>query len=172
MTQYAGSDWIEKSLKVSDISPLGRNVADFLGELFYGIYHLETRWLERVDWSDTYSMSINIGYKSLATFDNNTLTRLVFLAHHMAMRVDIDAATHGFLRLSFNQRQRTGELYDRHPRLLEAYGKFERSVSVPSFEQAHKSKTAGEPQNDIDACPGCLAVLSDGDRHSSGCPLG
>ncbi len=47
---YAGSDWIKKSLKITKMSPIGEAVADLLGEVYQGIYHLETRSLRKVDW--------------------------------------------------------------------------------------------------------------------------
>jgi len=45
MSQYAGANWIKQSLK-KEMSPLGVNVADLLGDVFAGIYHLDQSALE------------------------------------------------------------------------------------------------------------------------------
>ena len=42
--QYAGADWLQGVLRYKQpnliLSPLGRSVADLLGELYLGIYHV------------------------------------------------------------------------------------------------------------------------------------
>lgn len=76
--KYAGADWVEGALRVK-CSPLGREVADVLGQAFLGIYHV-SREAKRVDWSDTRIIEFRYG-RSLATYDADELTRLVVLCH-------------------------------------------------------------------------------------------
>lgn len=134
---YAGADWLETNIKYMKpgvtISPLGRQVADLLGELFLGLYHLDSKTISRVDWSDTFCVEVSIGWKDWATYDFDNLTRLVFLSHHMAIRVSMDASKHGWMKLMFWQRSRDGSLCKRHPSLDEAVRKFKESVSIPEY---------------------------------------
>jgi hypothetical protein len=120
MMHYAGADWVRRSLKVENMSPLGERVADLLGALFLGIYHLDEKWLNRVDWSDDYVIKINI-YGSLSTIDGDQLTRLVVHAHDAMLRVSIRAATVNYLELMFHQRKvRDGSISDRCPTIEKA----------------------------------------------------
>lgn len=116
-------------------SPLGERVADLLGELFLGIYHLDHNALRRVDWSSNQHIEFSLGWRQLATADYDELTRLVFLAHHMAIRVSIEASTHHYLRLIFHQRVREGEHAYRHLALDDAVRAFKESVSVPEYQE-------------------------------------
>lgn len=138
--KYAGSDWLEKSIKhiapkCGPISPLGRNVADLLGELFAGIYHVDNKSLSKANWDNDSYIIISIGYKDWSTYDSGNLTRLVFLAHHMAIRVDIDPSRYGYVRLLFHQRTRSGNSLERHPTLDEAVENFKKYVSVPEYKE-------------------------------------
>ncbi len=112
---YAGADWLQEQLdalhKINPkkhhemrLSPLGRKAADFLGEWLYGIYHLSQKELFKVDWNNHNHIEISIYCSSLSTYDFNDLTRLVFLAHAMALRVQIEPSTHHHLRLMFHKR--------------------------------------------------------------------
>lgn len=120
--EYAGADWIERQLKHTQpgaqMSDLGKNVADLLGELFLGIYHQDRQAL-KVDWTNPSYIEIVI-YGEMSTFDYDHLTRLVFLAHDYAIRVEIQAAAPRYLRLIFSQRTREGDIYRRHPTIEDA----------------------------------------------------
>lgn len=117
-TGYRGADWIKSALKVKEMSPLGEAVADLLGDMFFGIYHLDEKALRRVDWGNTHHIEFSLGWRSLATVDDNLLTVLVVLAHDRMLRVSIEASTHRYLRLLFHQRTvREGNLYERCPTL-------------------------------------------------------
>ncbi len=113
-----GLDWITSSLKVEP-SPLGGWVADLLDSVFAGIYHLDTAALRRVDWMDGYVIKINLRV-SLATFDMDHLTALVFECHARALRLDMSGAGPGLLRLLFHERVRVGSRSKRHPSLGQA----------------------------------------------------
>jgi hypothetical protein len=135
---YSGSDWLIKQMSYVKpemvISELGLQVADLLGELFYGIYHLDYKALNRVDWANTHYIEVSVGWKSWSSVDFDTLTRLVFLAHHRAMRIDIAPIKYQWMRLLFHQRGRTGsENLEKHPTLDEAVSRFKQDVYLPEF---------------------------------------
>lgn len=137
--QYAGADWLQKALSYEQpnliLSPLGRSVAELLGELFLGIYHMNQRELRLSDWANNDFIVVSIGYQSMATFDDNLLTRLVFLAHHCALRVSLKSEKRRIrsITLTFSQRERTGDLYFRHPTLDDAVADFKKHVSLPEY---------------------------------------
>lgn len=106
------------------MSPLGIKVADLLGYLFYGIYHLDSKALTRVEWDSETNIEINLRCHELATFDGDEMTRLVFLAHQFCLRCSVEAATINVLRLRFHPRERSGGMWKRHPTLSEAVAAF------------------------------------------------
>ena len=115
----SGSEWVKKSIKPSNISPLGISVADLLGEVFDGIYHLERDALQRVDWDEDQYIAIRLSYMNLSTFDLPHLTRLVVLSHDRCLRMSISAVGHNILELIFHQRQRLGRISERMPTIEE-----------------------------------------------------
>jgi hypothetical protein len=134
MSAYSGADWIKKSMMYpKEMSELGKNVADLLGELFYGIYHLGSNQLRKVDWSNKHYIEFILGWKTLSTFDFDELTRLVFLAHHMAIRVEISPHAFNFIMLRFHQRQRNSDFALRHPTLDKAVTTFKTNVTIPEY---------------------------------------
>jgi hypothetical protein len=126
--QYAGSDWLRQAGRITNISPLGEAVADLLGDLFYGIYHLDGA--AGMDWSNNDYIEIRMMSGAWATFDPCDLTRLVFLAHDRCLRVDINPRSHRSLTLLFHQRKREGGVWARHPTLEEAVAEHRRWHSV------------------------------------------
>lgn len=135
-TKHAGADWIQNYLllhKDAAMSELGKNVADLLGELFGGIYHLDPKSLMRTDWSNNHYIEFSLGHKDLSTVDFNELTTLVFLAHHMAIRVNIEGSKKNYLRLLFHQRRRTGNYSKKHPTIDQAVETFKQNVSIPEY---------------------------------------
>ena len=133
-TKWSGADWIKSNLKYVKpemvVSDFGEKVADFLGELFYGIYHLDDKSLWRVDWSNTRYIEMSFYSGGLSTFDFDELTRLVFLAHHYCIRVSVKPCNFNYLRLVFHPRERNADLYHRHPSLDEAVANFKERVSL------------------------------------------
>ena len=111
---YAGAKWIERSLQ-KPTSKLGRDVADLLGDVFKGIYHLPSSALKKVDWEDEYCLQFTY-YGFLSTVDFNKLTALVVLAHDRMIRISICGVGPGYMRLMFHQRnKRTGSMSERYP---------------------------------------------------------
>lgn len=125
VAMYSGADWIEKSLKINNMSDLGRDVADLLGYLLKGIYHDE-KAIRKVDWSNKHYIEYKTygGHGNWASFDFDYLTQLVFLAHHMAIRVEITPVNFTHIRILFHRRSRNGDIYQRHPTLDEAVARF------------------------------------------------
>lgn len=127
---YAGHEWIEAAQKcwrerrgkplpgAAPISDFGRRVADTLGDVFAGIYHLDRGALSRVDWSDADNIQV-ILYGELATWDFTHLTRLVLFAHNRHVRVAVSGASNRHLRVTFSRRDRDGDTYHRHPTIDE-----------------------------------------------------
>lgn len=113
--QYAGAGWVKAALKVDDMSPLGETVADLLGDVFLGVYHLDRKRLAKVDWGN--DCHIEFVYRGhLATVDDSMLTVLVVLAHDRMLRVAVEGKANGYLELTFHQRKnRDGQYHERHP---------------------------------------------------------
>jgi hypothetical protein len=121
--QYAGHEWIEKDLKVQ-CSPLGRDVADLLGFVYRGIYHIE-RNVRKVEWGNDFYIKLNLDDGgSFATWDGNNLTRLVLAAHAMAIRIEIEPCNPRYMRLYFHRRRREGGIAERHPTIEQAIDQF------------------------------------------------
>lgn len=126
--RYAGSDWLRSALKDRPISPLGERVADLLGDLFRGLYHWSG--YRRVDWSSEHHIRVTIGWQSWSTWDFNDLTRLVFLAHHYAIRVQLGPCNFRHFELMFHQRDpEATKTSRRHPTLRQAVTAFEKEMS-------------------------------------------
>ncbi len=114
-TKYAGSDWVKKSLKVANMSPVGEEAADFLGDLFLGIYHLNSSQLRKVEWDNDLYIRIVIS-ANLATFDGDLLTRLVVLSHDRMLRVEVNPCNFRYMELLIHKRKsREGDTYHRMP---------------------------------------------------------
>ena len=115
--KYAGADWVKNSLKIDNMSPLGVEAADFLGDLYLGIYHMDTRSLRKVRWDDPYYMLVQLpACSSLATFDGNMLTRIVVLSHDRMLRVDITSVNFNYMsRLIHKREVRVGNTSERMP---------------------------------------------------------
>lgn len=117
MANYAGADHLEAcGTKLSDF---GREVADLLGDLYRGIYHINGSALthKRTNWAHESRIEIVL-HGSMATFDGAELTRLVVLCHDRCIRCELCAASNGYLRLFFSKRKgREGNIYERHPTL-------------------------------------------------------
>ncbi len=127
MSQYQGAEWIKRSLKKT-MSPLGIQVADLLGDVFLGIYHLDYKALERVNWDNDDYIIFVLSYHSLSTVDSNELTKLVVFCHDRALRMDIKSVAPKRLELLFHQRVREGDFYHVCPTIEEHINKIRESL--------------------------------------------
>ncbi len=73
-----------------ELSPLGTKVADILGIVYHGLYHLPSKHLAKVEWDNDHFIQLNV-QGTLATVDSNHLTWLVVFAHAASIRLDISA---------------------------------------------------------------------------------
>lgn len=137
---WAGSDWLVQSYGKKfggPISDLGRRVADLLGEIAFGLYHIDERSLSRVDWRNERFISIVLADQSWATYDFDALTRLVVLCHDRCIRIEIIPASKGKMRLLFHGRSRTGGMSERHPTMEQAVAACRAAHGEPEAEGAH-----------------------------------
>lgn len=107
---YAGADWIESNIKhggkwIGPMSEFGREVADLLGDLFLGIYHVNPAYLIKVDWSGSAFIELAVD-QTFATFDYSNLTRFVFLCHDYGIRGQISPRSNRTMMFMFHPRER------------------------------------------------------------------
>lgn len=142
--KHSGAEWIKANFKVEKMSPLGEAVANLLGEWWGGIYHLETKDLGAVDWTNDHHIEFILKYRSLATFDSDQLTRLAFLCHDYAIRASVTAKWKSQLSLMFHQRIREGGISMRHPTLesaLEMYRRYHQPLEIEMEKIGHDDRT-------------------------------
>lgn len=125
MAKFAGADWLQENLKYTrpqcKPSPLGSEVADILGQVYCGIYHISREVKHpRCEWDNPYVVVVVIG-SDLSTFDFDRLTKLVILCHDRAIRLCISGKANGYLELMFHQRERQPD---------------DRSIHHPTIEDA------------------------------------
>ena len=123
---FQGSGWVKAALKPKEMSELGEKVADLLGDLFAGIYHLDDDKLKNVDWGSTHHIEYPLGWKQLSTYNNSLLTLLVLMAHQRALRVTIAPRSNKYITLLFHPRKSGMEhdFFERHPTIEEAINTF------------------------------------------------
>jgi len=115
-------EWLENSYKDLGVkcSPHGRDVAQILGIVYSGLYHISAK-LEKVKWDHERAIEIKFGYSNLATFDFNNLTKLVILCHDACIRLEIEPHTFDSMRFWFHRREgREGDITRRHPTIEQA----------------------------------------------------
>lgn len=111
--------WMKPGVEPSEV---GYRVANLLDLLVNGLHHVDTDAAKKARWDDRLFVQLNWRYDEFATHDANLLTRLVFLAHDLCIRVSIQSATIGMLRLMFHPRKdrEGGNFATRHPTLESA----------------------------------------------------
>lgn len=90
-----------------------------------GTHHIRDHMsVNRVDWTHPWHVSICFRC-NVSTFDFDLLTRLVFLAHDLLIRVDLEGASTRYFRLMLSVRhKRQGEVNERHPTIEGALAKW------------------------------------------------
>ncbi len=157
MTETTCVAWLisQKYAAAETISPLGRRVAAILDAFYGGIYHApEWRYLRQADWSaDDW---IEVRHRgSLSTFDFDELTRLVFLAHDYAVRLQLEAVggPKSLLCLCFHLRQHEGDRFQQHPRLEQAMTNWRRvrggNIDLAWFDHPEQSTSVNGLLSDV-----------------------
>lgn len=110
--KYSGAEWLASAMRM-ELSPFAARVADIVGQVYRGIYHLSGRDLRASTWeADCCIVRV---YGDLATFDAPHLTELVILCHDACIRLDISPRGMHHLELMFHPRKRSGGISERHP---------------------------------------------------------
>ena len=115
-------EWLQRQLKYP-MSDFGRDVAQIVGIVWRGIYHLQQSSFlhERTNWADDQYIEMVILDEGLATFDGARLTGLFILCHDRCVRLEINSASSRYIRLKFQRRHgRSGEIWARHPTMEDA----------------------------------------------------
>jgi hypothetical protein len=130
------SSFRDVGIDPATVSALGFVVAEVCYALVGGLHNWPARRsLKRVDWTNAHYMEIVYG-GPLSTFDFDNLTRLVFLAHDHALRVELSGAAPGAIRLRFHQRRREGDIFERHPTIGRALKAWRRTHPDTTWTQA------------------------------------
>lgn len=132
MITYAGKEWVANSFKFR-MSDFGGQVADLLGALFRGIYHIQESVAD-TDWTSEQWIEVKI-YGSHSTFDCSALTDLVILCHDRCIRCEIKGVRKGFIKLCFSPRKREGAGFERHPTIEEAIQRVRGMHGYPDGER-------------------------------------
>ena len=99
--KHSGADWLQNSAKKT-LSPFGIKVADVLGQVELGIYHMDEVSYSRVKihWDSEDVIEVPMS-SNLATFDSPKLTLLVFCCIQVGIRVQISGFSRHSVRLTF-----------------------------------------------------------------------
>ena len=121
--------WVKSGVEPSEV---GYRVANLLDLLVNGLHHLDQQAAKKARWDDRLFVQLNWRYDEFATHDSNLLTKLVFLAHDLCIRVSIQSATIGMLRLMFHPREHRegGNFATRHPSLESAVERWRESYPI------------------------------------------
>ena len=124
----SGSEWLKcQGVEMSDF---GVKVADLVGDLFQGIYHIGKQAM-KANWDHATWVKLNVSDSHFATYDSSLLTHLVILAHTRNIRISVEGAAPGYLRLKFMAVTQSGFFADSHPTLLESLEKFGATLQRP-----------------------------------------
>lgn len=162
--QWAGAEWLEMNLAAARslearrrskkkrpiserISPFGRAVADLLGLVWRGLYHLPDDSLMKAEWHSDHWIKIRL-YKGhdLATYDFADLAWLVVVAHDLSMRVSVHAEFGGAIVLGFSPRKRTGCMAQRMPLLEDHVAEIRKLYTLVEIDTLPELSSPHAPQ--------------------------
>lgn len=130
MSKFAGAEWVRRVHPDANMSTLGALVADVIGQITRGIYHVSQE-IERVDWSNEGFIEWRTR-ASFATFDGSHLTELVVLAHDLCLRVEIRPMSNSTVAVCFSPRSsRRGAVHARHPALEDHVQQIREGLALP-----------------------------------------
>lgn len=110
--KYSGADWLASAMHL-ELPPFAARVADIVGQVYRGIYHLNARDLRASTWGED-CCTVRV-WGDLATFDAPHLTELVVLCHDACIRLDISPRGMHHFELMFHPRKPKGAIHERHP---------------------------------------------------------
>lgn len=96
--------------------PLAEKVERFIDDVFGGRHRIR----KLIDKGNCF---VCVPYGTLATYDDDKLTRVVIESHRLGLRAEID--NHGMLGIKIllhNRNCRVGRMWDRHPVLKDVMG--------------------------------------------------
>ena len=103
-----------------EISSLAKKTLVIISNLYRGLHNAPYGFLDKFQFDETHCIEYDLK-GVLATFDFDTLTRLVFLAHDLAVRVEIQSTRKNCVLILFHERtheKNTDLLF--HPTLEQA----------------------------------------------------
>ena len=131
MRQYAGADWLEKTWsyrKPRKLTAFARLVADIIGAVWKGIYHLDYGKTLRENFEFDERMVQLILPRTISTYDFSDLTELVILCSAYSVRLEICPHNFNYLKLYFHRRQpprRNDSVSERHPNIAQVCRRME-----------------------------------------------
>lgn len=101
--KHSGADWMQDKIVFANASKLAVKVADVLGQVYLGIYHIDDAvLLKKVDWKNENEISVTVSGE-LATFDGCELTLLIFCCVKARVSVQLSGAFKGYTKLTFRE---------------------------------------------------------------------
>jgi hypothetical protein len=111
--KHSGADWMAKQDCFKEPSALAIKVADILGQVYLGIYHISDSVIsKKADWQNDSEISVTIS-SELATFDAPDLTFLIFCCVQAGVSVEVSGAFKGYTKLRFAKSDRIIDLQQR-----------------------------------------------------------
>lgn len=95
------------------------DAVEFFAELFLGKHHIPRGGVQ--EWGNGWCVNY---YGDLSTYDFDKLTRLVFLAHDRCVRAEVTHSGPRMVRICIWQRERQGNIAERHPTIEEALARW------------------------------------------------
>lgn len=92
----------------------------FLNRLFKGFHHIHAPFKE-----NGRGICINTRHSYFSTFDYDTLTKAVIMAHNWGVRLEVMGSGPGMIKIALWKRsKREGDISERHPTIQEALEKY------------------------------------------------
>lgn len=118
---YQGEEWMRAN-KYQWMTDDQFECYKMLCDMFGGSHHVFDVVKPAAD-----GIEINKSYCELSTFDYNTLTEAVLMAHDRCIRFSVGSSGPGRLRLMFHRRHaREGGIAERHPTIEQAIAIYEK----------------------------------------------
>jgi len=89
---------------------------DFFSEFYKGDHHIPGR--NPIEFGEGWYINHDRG--GLSTWDFDSLTKIVLMAHKYCVRVEIKPCTPRILKIAIWRRQREGRMYQSHPTIEQA----------------------------------------------------